>query len=108
MIVSPWVLQFSGTNEPAAWSAWGLGAAVVIFAASAIYMPRAWEEAINAILGLCLIAAPWALGFAAVERPTTNSVIVGVLVTALGIWAMLTDTTVQKWWHERRGPRGAH
>ena len=103
MIVSPWALGFAGGDGPAAWSAWALGAAIVIFAASAMYIPKAWEEALNAILGVCLIAAPWVLGFAAQERPTTNAVIVGVLVTALGLWAMLTDAQLQKWWHERHG-----
>jgi hypothetical protein len=108
MIVSPWALGFAADNEPAAWSAWALGAAIVLFAGTAMYMPKAWEEGLNAGLGLCLIAAPWVLGFSAQERPTTNAIAVGVLVTALGLWAMLTDTSVQKWWHERHGGHGAH
>ncbi len=85
-------------------AAWILGLAIVVFAGLAVYMPKAWEEAINILLGLCLIASPWALGYADQAKPTTNAVIVGLLVTALAIWAMINDTTVQKWWHDRRLP----
>jgi hypothetical protein len=28
--------------------------------------------------------------------------IIGLLVTLFAVWAMVMDTTVQKWWHERR------
>ncbi|HEV8330610.1 MAG TPA: SPW repeat protein [Steroidobacteraceae bacterium] len=100
MVISPWVLGFVTTEQPAARSAWFLGAAIIVFAGSAVYLHKAWEEALNIILGICLIASPWALGFADKTTPAANAVVVGVLVTGLGLWAMLREDAVQKWWHE--------
>jgi SPW repeat len=104
MFASPTFLQFTVVGGRATVAAWILGLAIVVFAALAIYMPKAWEEALNIILGVCLLASPWALGYADEGTPTRNAVIIGLLVTGLAVWAMLKDTTVQKWWHERRLP----
>ena len=104
MFASPTFLQFTVAGGRATLAAWILGLAIVVFAALAIYMPKAWEEALNIILGVCLLASPWALGYADQGTPTRNAVIIGLLVTGLAVWAMLKDTTVQKWWHERRLP----
>jgi hypothetical protein len=101
MLVSPSLLGFAVAGNPAMRAAWILGLAIVAFAGIAVYMPKAWEEALNIILGICLLASPWALGYSDQVRPTTNAVIVGLLVTALAVWAMLMDTAVQKWWHDR-------
>ena len=104
-VASPWVLGFGSTDSPAAPAAWILGAAIVVFAGVSAYMHKAWEEAITISLGICLFVSPWVLGFSGQTTPTTNAVIVGLLVTAFGIWAMLMDTAVQKWWHEHYGAR---
>jgi hypothetical protein len=104
-VVSPWVLAFAVSTTAAARTAWILGTAIVVLAAIAVYMPRAWEEGINILLGLCLLISPWALSYADVPKPTANAVTVGVLVTLLAVWAMLRDTQVQKWWHERHATR---
>jgi len=104
MLASPTILQFAAAGSPAMRVAWILGLAVVVFAGIAIYMPKAWEEALNILLGVCLIASPWALGYADQGMPTRNAVIVGLLVTGLAVWAMVKDTAVQRWWHDRRLP----
>lgn len=105
MFLSPWILGFAGTQSAAAWTAWILGAAVLVFAGIAAYMHQAWEEAVNIILGICLIASPWVFNFAAESTPTSNSVIVGLLVAAFGIWAMVMDTTVREKLRGRLGTR---
>jgi hypothetical protein len=104
MFASPSILKFAAAGSPATRTAWVLGLAIVVFAAIAVYMPRAWEEAINILLGICLIVSPWVVSYADQVTPTTNAVVVGLLVTALAIWAMLADTAVRKWWHDRRVP----
>src|SRR4051794_34362883 len=96
-VISPWVLGFSGSTTEAARTAWVLGAAIVVLAVVAVYMPRAWEEGLNILLGLCLLISPWAFSYADISKPTVNAVCVGVLVTLLALWAMLGDTRVQKW-----------
>lgn len=103
--VSPWILGFAVSTSIAARAMWILVAAIVVFAASAVYMHRAWEEVINILLGVCLVAAPWALSFTQQSTPTTNAVVVGLLVTAFAVWAMLMETAVQKWWHEHHFTR---
>jgi SPW repeat len=104
-VSSPWVLGFAAGANVASRSAWVLGAAIVVLAAIAVYMPRAWEEGLNILLGLCLLISPWAVSYADLPKPTVNAVGVGVLVTMLALWAMLRDTQVQKWWHERHATR---
>jgi hypothetical protein len=97
---SPWVFGFAVGADTAAWAMWILGAAIVVFAAFAVYMHKAWEEIINILLGICLIASPWMLSFTENQTATTNAVVTGLLVTAFAVWAMLMETAVQKWWHE--------
>ena len=102
MLASPWMFGFAAGDNPAARAAWLLGAAIIVFAGIAVYMPKAWEEALNIILGLCLLASPRALSYTDQPKPTSNAMIIGLLVTLCAVWAMVMDTTVQKWWHERR------
>jgi len=52
---------------------------------------KAWEEGINVLLGIVLLVSPWVLGFATRSEPTSNAVIVGVLVAAIAAWAMLGE-----------------
>ncbi|HEY0938568.1 MAG TPA: SPW repeat protein [Steroidobacter sp.] len=105
LVASPWALGFAD-NVLAARSAWVLGAAVVVFAGIAVYMPKAWEEAVNIILGICLLISPWVLGFIEQANATANAVMVGILVVALGAWAMVRDTDFQKWKDQHRGAHG--
>jgi SPW repeat len=105
MFASPWMLGFAAGGGSAARIAWILGVAIIVFAGIAVYMPKAWEEALNIILGLCLLASPWGLSYTDQAKPTSNAVITGLLVTLFAVWAMVMDTEVQRWWHERRLPR---
>jgi SPW repeat len=101
MLASIWFFGFSMDGSTAARTALILGAAIIVFAGLAVYLPRAWEEAINIVLGICLLASPWALSYTDQARATTNAATVGLLVIAFGIWAMLEDTRLRKWWRER-------
>jgi hypothetical protein len=84
---------------------WILGAAIIVFSASGVYVHKAWEEVINVFLGICLIASPWVLGFTELLTATSSAVVGGLLVTTFAVWAMLRETAVQKWWHERHATR---
>ncbi len=61
---------------------------------------HSWQDGTNAALGLWLMVAPWALGFAAHMTARTNSIVVGFLVAALALWAMVVDTDLRKWMGE--------
>jgi hypothetical protein len=101
LFVSPWVIPYPSDAPNAAWNAHLLGAAIVIFAAVAVYMPRMWEEGLNIVLGIWAIVSPWALGFASHRDVTMNVVIVGIAVTALAAWAVMRDKNFEKWRHDR-------
>jgi len=73
------VLSFSGRRPPGAIVAMisGVAVAIISFAAMVRFAPR--KEAINLLLGLWLIAAPFALGF--VEwNPLANYFLNGALL----------------------------
>lgn len=99
LFVSPWVLQFAG-HEAAAWNAYVVGTAIVLFAAIAVYMPKVWEELINMIFGVWLVISPYALGFATETTVAVNAVAVGALTVGFATWAMFRDAEFNKWWHE--------
>ena len=72
-----WILKWL---EMAAWDAYLLGAAIIIFALWALYAPKAWEEWTNLFLGLWLMISPIALGFSLQRGPTWNMEVVGMAV----------------------------
>jgi len=93
LVCSPWWLQYF-TGSPytdqtvASWSSVFLGLAVVIVAIWALATPQRWEEWINLVLGLWLVASPWALNFDTYTIATVNMVIVGgiiALFAAIGL-----------------------
>jgi SPW repeat len=85
LFISPWVLSYANQGL-AAWNAWIGGIVVAILAIAALVRFAEWEEWINAVLGVWLIVAPWALGFSAVAAATWSHVILGVAIAALAAW----------------------
>jgi len=81
LFLTPWIFGFAG--GAAGWSAWILGGVIALVAIAALTAFAEWEEWINLLLGLCVIAAPWALAFEANASAVRNHVIVGVVVAAL-------------------------
>ena len=107
LFVSPWVLGFVQAGSVAAWSAWILGAAILIVALASPRIPAAWGEALMLLFGLCSIASPWVLGYSADSRPVSSAMILGALVAVLSLWATFTDAAVRNWMHvhrQRRSP----
>jgi hypothetical protein len=104
LFASPWLLKYADDLPRAAWSAWISGAAIVLFAAFALYIPKAAEEIVNALLGVWVAVSPWVLGFAANRDVTTNAIFVGVLVALLAIWAAEFGHKVGKWHNHNRHP----
>ena len=99
LFISPWALGYA--NSTAAWNAYVLGAAIVVFAAAAAYMPHAWEEVVNSLLGVWLIASPFVLGFSGATVVALHTVIIGLLITAFALWAMFSDPALYERWHNR-------
>ena len=103
MLVSPRVLHFAAGQSSEIWCAWLAGAAILLVTAGSRFVVEIWgpwQDGTNAALGLWLMVAPWALGFAAHMAARTNSIVVGFLVAALALWTMVVDTDLRKWMGE--------
>lgn len=88
LFLSPWVLAYTTAPTIAAWNAWVLGVALVVFSAIAVSMPQMWEEVINVLIGIWMIISPWVLGFTGTRSAEANAVIVGIVAIVLAAWAM--------------------
>jgi len=104
LFASPWLLHYAEDLPRAAWSAWISGAAIVLFAAIALYKPKAVEEIANALLGVWVAVSPWVLGFAANRDITTNAILVGVLTALLAIWTAKLGHHKGTWHNNRQHP----
>jgi len=82
---SPWVLQLS--DAAAIGNMVAVGFLVVIGEIYTFYTPRIWEEWINIVLGAWLFISSWVLGISD-SRATTNAIIVGLLLIAVGCYEM--------------------
>lgn len=97
MVVSPWVLGYQAQANPT-WNAVILGIVIAACALIALFKVKAWEEWVNAVLGIWLIASPWVLAFSGLAAAAANAVIVGLIVTVLALWALGTDKDIGGWW----------
>src|SRR5262245_25636567 len=91
LCISPLVMAFTGRQQ-ATWNTLLVGAGVVILAVirlsgSARLQPLSW---LNVALGVWLIVSPAVLGYGSVPLPRWNDVIVGIVVSLLGLWSALT------------------
>jgi SPW repeat len=86
LFVSPWL--FAYVSEQARLDIWTSGAAIAVLSVAAIIAFSDWEEWINLLLGLWLIASPWVLGFIHTKAMHVT-ILIGVLVAcfaALELW----------------------
>jgi hypothetical protein len=85
LFVSPWVLGFSA-DRFAAGNAWISAIVIAALAIGALSAFQEWEEWLNLIAGIWVVAAPWVLGFAAITDAMWTHVVLGVLVAAAAAW----------------------
>jgi hypothetical protein len=104
LFISPWVMQYPTDMPNVANNVHLLGAAIFIFGAIAVLVPQVWEEGINIVLGLWMIISPWALQYQMHKDVTSNAIIVGILVVALALWAIIINQSVEK---RRQDPHAA-
>lgn len=100
LIVAPWALGFQAETA-AIENSVVIGMAMLAFALTAIFLPRAWEEWMALVLGLWLIASPWALGFSAISVAKTSMIASGIVIAALALWVLLADKEYGGWWRKR-------
>lgn len=99
LILSPWALGFDGVTMAMS-NAVVIGLALIAAALGAIFVPRAWEEWTEGILGLWMLVSPWVLGFAMYREAMLSAVVIGIAVAALALWTLFTDKEYNAWWRE--------
>jgi len=98
LFFSPWILAFAmpsgaggaASASNASWNSWIFGVVLFVIAASAIVRLRAWEEWLNALIGIWLFIAPFVLGFTNVPGAAWSHWVVGVLVFIFAVWDLQT------------------
>jgi hypothetical protein len=88
--ISPWVLRVQG-NAAVRWACLALGVALLLASLGAIVDTKNWERWIAGALGVCIAASPWMFKFSALERVTSNAVLVGVVTVLLAAWALAQE-----------------
>ena len=100
MLVSPWVVGFSG-HEAATMNALVMGTILVLAELLELQAHEMVEEWIDLVAGLWLIISPFALGFASLTAAAVSTIAVGVLTMLFAGWAMSTlDEKISHWWHD--------
>ena len=56
-----------------------------------------WQDPVNLVLGLWMVASPWVLKYATETSPTWNAVILGLLIGAIALFALLEVMAWQEW-----------
>src|SRR4029450_9706655 len=54
-------------------------------------------DLVNAVLGVCLALAPWALGFTGEVAPTWNALIVGAAIALVALGALFAFREWEEW-----------
>jgi hypothetical protein len=56
-----------------------------------------WQDVVNVVIGLWLLATPWAMGFSATSAPTANAVAVGIALIAAAVGAIFVPRAWEEW-----------
>jgi heme/copper-type cytochrome/quinol oxidase subunit 3 len=96
LILAPWALGFAKENLAMS-NATVVGVLLLAVALGATFVPRAWEEWTEGLLGLWLIASPWVIGFTHVRDAMANAVVSGIVVALLALWALMSDEEYSDW-----------
>jgi hypothetical protein len=91
LFVAPWLFSF--TSGVARAEDWTSSALVIVISGAAVLAFAEWEEWANLILGVWLLASPWALGFghtAAMPVHVAAGFMIA-LISALELWLLHYD-----------------
>ena len=90
LMLSPWAVGYQAESA-ATVNAIIIGLALLAAALGAIFVPRAWEEWTECLLGLWMIVSPWALGFSTMRPAQLTAVASGIVIMVLALWTLFTD-----------------
>lgn len=90
LALSPWFAQFADLQD-ATVSAVLAGLVLLIFAQLALARLEVWEEWVNLVLGLWLVAAPWVLGFGDRPEAAWTHIVLGALAAILAATELIEE-----------------
>lgn len=90
LILSPWAIRYDSDMTATA-NALIVGVALIAAAFGAIATHKAWEEWVEAILGLWMLLSPWMLGFSHHTGAMLCAVAAGLIVVVFSLWTLATD-----------------
>ena len=102
LVASPWLLGFHGVTVAMVTTV-AIGVLLVASSVGAMQLPAAWEEWMDAALGVLLMVSPALLGFDAVSAALYNALITGGVVTVLALWVLATDDDFAAAWQRLVG-----
>ncbi len=87
LFISPWVYRSYTVSN--VWNSWIVGALIAIFAVSRLSNSMATRglNVVNLILGAWAFASPWIYGYTGDTGRFVNSLCVGAVVFALGVYS---------------------
>lgn len=100
LVLSPWALGFQA-DAMAMSNAVVVGVLLAAAALGAIFVPRAWEEWTEGVLGLWMLVSPWLLGYSSHGPAMRNAVVTGIAIVALAAWTLATDKEYSAWMRRR-------
>jgi hypothetical protein len=98
LFISPWLFKL--TNSQGKVDLWITSAIIVVLSLAAIIAYRDWEEWLNVLMGVWLIASPWLLGFPH-TRAMHLSIGFGVVIVLLALLDLFLH-------YEKRHPEDMH
>ena len=104
LALSPWVVGYV-SNTASHYNAVVVGLLLIAAALGAMFIPKAWEEWTEVILGLWLIVSPWALAFGSDRLARNAAVCTGIVVALLALWTLATDKDYSAWLHKNELPQ---
>jgi hypothetical protein len=97
LVASPWVLGFQAATIAMVTTV-AIGVLLVASSVGAMRLPAAWEEWLDAALGVLLMVAPALLGFDGIEAALTSALVTGAAVTVLALWVLASDDEFADAW----------
>lgn len=58
-----------------------------------------WQDPVNLVLGLLLLASPWLLGYAGEANAMWNALVLGALIAAAALYALFRARAWEEWTH---------
>lgn len=56
-----------------------------------------WQDVVNALMGLALAISPWVLGYAGMSMAMSNAVVIGLLLAAIAVGAIVMPRAWEEW-----------